>query len=292
MQETITRRLVYFLVILLVASQPGCRLIDPAEDIPSYIRIERIDLVNVNTVTQGTASQQITEGWVYVDNQLIGGFELPAVVPVLASGSHDVKIVAGIIQNGISSTRAIYPYFQAYDTLATLTRGEITTLTPRVEYFTTVQFPWLDSFENGNNSIVDLPSAPFLEVFEVDDTSGNAYEGNGCGYVHLDNDTFDCQVQSADIFSLPSTSGQKIFMELHYKCNNPFVIGVITNLGEYRPWLTVNPSENWNKIYVDLTSTVYTAPVPTSYRVFIATNKAVTLTEADLYFDNIKLLHF
>lgn len=292
MPETITRRIVYCLVILLVTAQWGCKLIDPDEDIPSYIRIERIDVSNVNTVTQGTASQQITEGWVYVDNELIGGFELPAVVPVLAGGDHDVKVVAGIVQNGIFSTRAIYPYFKAYDTLVNLERGKIITLTPDVEYFATVQFPWVEGFEGTGTTVIDLPSAPFLGVFEKDTTPGNAYEGIACGHAHLTNDTFDCQVKSSATFSLPTTSGQKIYMELHYKADNPFVIGIITNLTEFRPWLTVNPSATWNKIYVDITSTVYTSPIPSSYQVYFAMNKATSISQADIYIDNIKLLHF
>lgn len=76
---------------------------------PSYLYIEKIGL---NTqYEQGTASHKITDAWVYVDETLIGAFELPATIPILTEGLKKITIRPGIKLNGISNTRAIYPYF-------------------------------------------------------------------------------------------------------------------------------------------------------------------------------------
>jgi len=51
-------------------------LINPAEPIPSYIHIDKIDLTT-DYSSQGTSSNKITDAWIYVDNELIGAFEMP-----------------------------------------------------------------------------------------------------------------------------------------------------------------------------------------------------------------------
>src|SRR3954471_3898254 len=81
----------------------GCNKEEP---IPVYVHIEKISLVAnpdgfVNSVTgdEGSLSSKISDAWVYVDEQLVGCFELPVTFPVLAEGTHTVKIRAGIKVN-------------------------------------------------------------------------------------------------------------------------------------------------------------------------------------------------
>src|ERR1044071_5141348 len=120
----------------------GCQVFDPAEDIPSYIHIDSIGLsVNSN---EGTASHAIPDAWVYIDGALLGGYELPVNIPVLKEGTHTILVLSGIKQNGLSTTRAIYPEYQGWDTTVTLTRGQITHLGPIVvHYFPSTNFEWM-----------------------------------------------------------------------------------------------------------------------------------------------------
>jgi len=290
MRKISTRSVPVLSFFLASISLCTCKVVDPAEDIPSYVRIERIDLVNVNTQVQGTAAQQLTEAWVYVDNELIGGFELPATIPVLNAGEKNIKVAAGVLQNGINATRAIYPFFRFHDTTATLARGQTLTLRPRVEYFTSVTYAWLENFENPGLSLNDMPGAPFTNIFKKDTIPGHAFEGNGCGYVRLDADTFECRVQSSGNYDLP-TDGHPVYLELHYKCNNPFVVGMMTDQNEARPWITVNPSATWNKIYIDLTSTASQQPIANTFKIYFAMPKQSDVSVAEIFLDNIKLLH-
>ncbi len=70
---------VFFLIIVIAALSGGCEKKDDASLVPSYLYIEKIGL---NTqYEQGTASHKITDAWVYVDETLIGAFELPATIP-------------------------------------------------------------------------------------------------------------------------------------------------------------------------------------------------------------------
>src|SRR5688572_31891479 len=80
----------------------ACEIINPTEDTPSYLKINKIvlDPRKNSTETYGTASNNITDAWVFVNGKLIGTFELPASIPVLESGSAKVEILPGIYGDG------------------------------------------------------------------------------------------------------------------------------------------------------------------------------------------------
>ena len=56
------------LVVLFQFS--GCEVINPDEEIPSYLYIPKITL-NTDYPSQGSNSNGIADGWVYVDDYLI-----------------------------------------------------------------------------------------------------------------------------------------------------------------------------------------------------------------------------
>jgi hypothetical protein len=50
--------------------------------------------VSLNTsASEGSASHKITDAWVYVDDQLVGVWEVPSKIPALEAGEHTVKVV-------------------------------------------------------------------------------------------------------------------------------------------------------------------------------------------------------
>ena len=115
-----------FFATLLFSS---CELYNPSEPIPAYIHIEKFNLTT-DYATQGSNSHKITDAWVYVDDQLIGCFELPATFPVITEGTHKVKIVAGIKVNGIASNRGQYPFYNPYEQIVNFEVGKKITLSP------------------------------------------------------------------------------------------------------------------------------------------------------------------
>jgi len=84
------------------------------------------------------------------------------------------------------------------------------------------------------------------------------------------------------------TGGTPIYLELNYKCNQPITVGVIGDGIESRDAITINPSDDWNKIYIQLTSVVSTQPTYSGYQVYIKATKSVDIPE--IYIDNIKLI--
>ena len=59
-------------------------------------------------------TDNITDAWVYLNDNLQGVYELPANFPVLAKGNQTLRVKAGIKLNGISSTRSPYPFYESF----------------------------------------------------------------------------------------------------------------------------------------------------------------------------------
>ncbi len=290
-----TIRVILFLnVILILVIVSGCA--KPSEnDIPSYIAIDTISL-KVNSM-QGTASQKVTDSWVYADNDLIGAFELPSRFPVLKSGTSTLSIFAGIKLNGINETRVPYPFYDRIQKTVTLKREEITDLGHLTFYYAAAtKFAWLEDFEQVN---LTLDSTARSEVnftrARLDELEA-AFPGEGNDYaakvvIAKENQVFESVSHNA--FVLP-TDGTSAFLELNYKTNNPFTVGLVINgaVTSLRPILVINPSSKWNKIYINLTPTLASYSGTSSFKVYFTAVKSTNEANAEIFFDNIKLLHF
>ena len=80
------KKIKYLLIVLVLSS---CQKEDKV-DIPTYLKIDNIAL------DEGNTTSNITDAWVYVNDQLQGVYELPAKFPVLEEEIQTVRIKAGI----------------------------------------------------------------------------------------------------------------------------------------------------------------------------------------------------
>ena len=120
-------------------------------DVPSYLKIDDI-VVNTDYFSQGSTSDNIIDAWVFVDDQLIGTYELPVTLPIVETGIHKIEIKAGIKRNGQVTDRVTYPFYQSYtnSTSINLVANETYELTPELEYYSSANFVWLEDFETPN----------------------------------------------------------------------------------------------------------------------------------------------
>ena len=281
-----------FALVLLVS---GCAKTS-IDEIPSYLSIDTISI----TVTplQGTSSQKIFDAWVYADNILIGGFELPKRFPLLKEGTTELSIFAGIKLNGINELRVPYPFYQKITKTVELEREQVLDLGHlKFAYASATKFAWQEDFEESNLSIDTTARSEINlnRIFLQDELhAAFPYETNQyAARVIIPNDSLMFECASHDSYKLP-VDGTSVFMELNYKSNNPFTVGLIANglNASQNAVLVVNPSSTWNKIYINFTPTLSTNTSASSFRVFIAAMKETSETKAEIYFDNIKLLHF
>jgi hypothetical protein len=287
------RKILFSLLIggPLVILVNSCELINPAEDIPSFIHIDSIDVKINNPSAEGTGSHKISDAWVYVDDELIGAFELPATVPILKEGTHRLTIRAGIKSNGISSTRPYYPFYEpvVYDNFK-LYKDSIIKINPVTHYSDGAKIAWIEGFEDGGVSLINA-SDDTTSLNKTNDHS-LVFEGNYSAYARILPGDTSFFFRSTDTYKLP-ISGYS-YLELNYKNNNKFVVGLIANINGTLvtlPVLVLNRSDNWNKIYINLTMMVYNYSTATDFYIFVSSVRESDVAEPLIYLDNLKLVY-
>lgn len=280
------RLAIYFIISVCVYS---CRAFDPAEEIPSYIRINTVSLST--TSAEGSSSHKITDAWIFIDGELIGGYELPCTIPILKEGNHTIMIRAGVKQNGLSSLRAIYPFYKGWESSINLTRGSITEVAPAFTYFPATNFIWHCGFESW--STYDDVTANYFPGLVIQESGIGAFEGSS-GHITLSEMNNYCHVQSSDSFLLDP--GHELYLELNYKCDQPFSIGLSyantsTNGLLHLEWMEVAPSAEWNKLYVRLNDVLYGQQLSFEYHVYFRMSKPASPTETHIWLDNLKLIN-
>ncbi len=287
--------IIFFLSLPFIASLTSCED-DDAGLVPSYISIDAFTITT--DYEQGTASQKITDAWVYLDETLIGAFELPARVPILTEGTQNITLRPGIKINGMSSTRAIYPYLNPVTRSLKLIKDSVSAFsTVGTRYRANVIFPWLENFELSTVSI-DTTSKSTVALQRTQDPqlifSFPGESDSYSGLVQLPSDTSIFELVTNETFDFPK-AGYEVFLEMNYRTDNTFVVGVIyktSGIQVQRPLLVLNKSDEWNKVYVNLTVPKYDTPNASDFKIFIGAKTDEGRNEATILLDNLKLVHF
>lgn len=263
----------------------SCEVINPEEDIPSYIHIDSISLNS-----SYSSPHNITDAWVYVNDDLKGMVELPATFPIVAGGPVNLKILPGVKMNGIALTRIIYPFFEIYDTDIELIRDSIIYIKPETSYKGTTV--WNEDFEDISFSLQATGKSD--TTMNRVTTLSDVFQGTGCGSFVLTNAQSAFEAISSATFKLPK-GGTPVFLEVHYRCNNTFAVGIFSNtttqVVQVTPSLVVNPKSEWNRIYINLTNEVSAQNNAFDYNIYFYMEKDPGNTIAEVFIDNIRLVH-
>ena len=114
---------------------------------PVYLQVDSA-LVTTNYPTQGTASSYVSDVWVTVNGKNMGTYEIPAIIPVIASGPANVQLEAGIKMNGVAVKRPYYPFYTADVRQMQLESKKTYTLTPSFTYEPRTIFEFKEDFED------------------------------------------------------------------------------------------------------------------------------------------------
>ena len=101
------------------------------------------------------------------------------------------------------------------------------------------------------------------------------------------------EITTFELKNLPQ-AGASVFLELDYKSNTQFLVGVYVNYPQsviQKDLLWINPKQEWNKIYVNLTTTISEGINASSFKVFIGMKRDFELEKNELYFDNLKVVY-
>lgn len=277
-------KLIILAVFLLVLG--GCEVAGP---IPAYVHIDNFELTT--TAAQGTSSERITEGWFYADGEFLGAYSLPADVPVIAEGNTEILVFPGIKVNGIVSTPDIYPLYDRYEINLDLSPTITDSIEPSTQYINASDFPFIEDFETSNAFIDDLDGNPGTRV-EV--TESVVFEGMRSGYIRLDTANFYIEVASLPVIENLPTNNSPVFLEFDYKNNVEFGIGLVgvspSNPGGKVIILGLREKEDWNKMYLELTPSLFASDLP-AYQILISAFHDPNNEVSEIYLDNFKVVH-
>ncbi|MCB9360969.1 MAG: hypothetical protein H6587_06135 [Flavobacteriales bacterium] len=271
----------YILLLLIGWTLGACNKQDLEAEIPAYISISNFSFST--TANQGTASHKITDAWVYLDQELLGVFELPVRFPVVKEGNFKLDVYPGVKENGIAERRNRYLFYNGYTTSITLEKNKTVEITPSTTYTSGATFYWMEDFESA--------SLPFLyntiSDTVMNKTSSDVFEGNFSGRVVMtpSMDFFECFTPS---FSSLPRFGKTIFMELDFKTNQPVLMGIYAD-SEQIGLFYLNTTSDWNKIYLNLTEAIQTRASASEYKMFFGFENKVGTPE--FLVDNIKIIY-
>jgi hypothetical protein len=271
----------------------SCDLIDEPEEIPSYIQIDTIR-VQSQMNSEGSSSHNIKDAWLFVNNQLIGAFELPMRAPVLEEGEQLVEVFAGIDDNGVIAIPEVYPFYDRYRATKTLKRGEVLVVEPTVLYNDDAVFGFIEDFELGNLFGADIDGN---DLTRIEITNTGKFEGQRSGVILLNEENPIFEHGTANFYELYDENNptSPVYVELNYKNNIPFEVGIIgfeNNALVEKVYVTgMNPSDKWNKIYINMSLDINSMKAD-NYQIVIRAIKPQNVETGEIFLDNIKLLHF
>ena len=289
------------LLLAIILSTSSCEKFEGEQTVPSYISIDTFYLRDNPNIQEGKLTHDFTDAWVYVDDQLIGAFELPAIVPVLQNGYHKLALYPGIKYNTLSGTRAPHIYMEPYIIEEFLfTIDSITGFSqpkPKVMYFDNTNFALIEEFESSDGTFIETSvSDTTIALFPQDQANFNRFgNSSGAGYLHGNNTVFEITSYEEDSPGFQFPVGVPVIFEMEYNVNNTIIVGAFIKNGSVitqHAILVLNPTNNeWRKAYVNLTPTVVKNPNADAFNVFIRADKDSGVDTARILLDNFKLIH-
>lgn len=291
------KRIIQLSALLFLVS--ACTKNNPA---PSWLEINPWQLIENPNEPPGTAGQlssNFSDAWVYVDNELIGVFELPCKIPVMISGNSVVKVFPAVLNNGISATKKIYPFVEPYDITVDLVQNETTVINPITQYYVGLTY-WIEDFEAAGHEIEDDP----LSLASMSHVSGSVlageFNGDKFGRITLDetNNTYVGYSQSATGLNLPT--GKDIYLEIDYHNTNRLTTGLLgisaSSGATDNPNIQLNAQDDgevvWKKIYIELREIVVGSPTADYFELSFSCLLDDGDVAGEINIDNIKVIHF
>ncbi len=262
--------------------------------VPSYIEINSI---NVSTSgSQGSSSSNITDAWIYLDGADLGAYPLPARIPLLASGEHVVRVAPGIKLNGIASTRVSYPLVEPIEIDLNLHKDSVMPLEVNMRYYSNSIFDLVEDFEDNNPQFETTVNskADWGTSSSGIDPSSWVFEGFHSGKSILNEEDDYLQIITKEMFQDLPKQGLPVFIEMDFKTNATIVLSFmsyVNGIGESFDLIYLNPTEEWKKIYINLTSTISYQPNIHDYKFLISANHSTNNVETVVLIDNFKIVH-
>jgi len=275
----------------------GCYKFDGDQTVPAYLQIDSVSLTT-NYSEEGASSAKITDVWVYVDDGLIGVFELPALFPILAQGKHKLEIRPGIKLNGISSTRVPYPFYNpiVYTNFEFVPEQISDLKTISTTYYSNLSFQWMEDFEQAALSFEELNISDTVIKRTSPANNPVAFlspNSHYSGVISLTEEKPEYGGASFNSFIMPESQGTAVLLELDFKTNNAVTIGLLMRINSSFteiPLVILGHNEEWTKIYINLGPNISLNSTASDYKVIFRAGLEDDISNAEILIDNIKIV--
>jgi hypothetical protein len=286
-----------FLILFIVAS--SCVKNNPD---PAWIEVNEWTLENNLDLNglEGELSHNITEAWVYVNDDLMGVFEVPFKIPVLKSGASNIKIYPAIKNNGISATKKIYPFLDEFELNTDLVPNEVLTINPVTRYKDGLQF-FIEDFEDAAIKIENDPNSSTTIFTGNDPLILQSFNGNFYGRVDLNttDTTWIAYTNFETIGGGDIPRGAEAYLEIDFHNTNNLITGLLAispSSVQPNPNIQLNAQSEstvkWKKIYIDLRELVGNSSPQAYFEHSFQAELDEGETQGVIIIDNIKLIHF
>lgn len=263
------------------------------DKVPAFVEVPAVTMST--SANQGGATSKITDAWITLNEELIGVWELPARVPVLAEGPNVIGVAPAIKRNGTFDDRLRYPFYNPWSGTVDLTREGTAVVAPGTSY-TDETLVWHEGFEDLFSlfSITASSDTQLLRFTPATHPELEFLENGPCAGFRLDPDHRFVRIESDEDFL---SYGGPAFLELDHRSDLLITVGVkyfADGLERIEPFIFLPPTHRsdgsmpWNKVYLDL-SAFFNSAV-SERDVYIEATLPESRSSAEIYLDNIKLL--
>lgn len=267
----------------------SCTLFEGSELEESYIHFNE-PVVNT-LLEQGANTHKIVDLWVEMDGFNLGVWPVNRTIPFLPENDPaQIFIFPGIKNNGMQSNGVIYPFFNAIELSRSFVPNAIDTVTLEFEYSEFTKFSFIENFEGAQLFTKDEDDDEDSFIFT------ESIDGNKVGVLNPHSEHPLVIASTSLVFTDIPLDGRAVYLELDYQSDIEFTVGIIGILSSGQeatiPKIILNPTEDWNKTYIDFTPEVSQSQL-SSYRIFFgAQNTGTDIDNQKVYIDNVKLVHF
>lgn len=299
---------IFFTATMMALLMPSCKKFDGSQTVPAYIYIKEVE-VQCDYFRYGANTHKIVDAWVFVDDNILGCYELPATIPVLKEEKHKVAVYAGIARDGIRDLRAQYPFYAPWEDSVILVKDEIVTLRPVFTYYPegvdeNMHVRWMEDFDGGTITIqATSQSDTVVEVYNGPyawhDPEGIYSQKSG--KVVLTSDTMQFRIANTEEFRDLPTSGSACMLEMDYKCSDTCFVGLMY-FKDYtltaEPLVRLKPTGDsgqepvaWNKIYINIGPYLVDNETADYFKIYFGSWNPRNAGTQYFYFDNLKLIY-